>query len=738
MAGYSNNSPTEVYNNGTLFRYNEEEWKFITDNQNNSSTNRAPSMMNIYGSSNQSIPANADKPFKVVVPVVDNGKIVGYNWKVPIVGTTGPSDPNNPNRAAISEETTKKLIDMANKGEIDKREAMFAIRARVGMENADVPAYKAGSKNEDLYREDARHPSDNSAGYTQYGKDGKIPDVTKKNSTNFDRLKDQIYNQDNARKLLERTNEFSRELNRELNPPNKNGSIRETYDKNGFPRYIKRPEFGNTGIDNWKLFTPEVDDILQKIPEESRPYVMADLNHLVSTNATRNQNPNDNTSRSSGPKLDVFDFASTHENEYKTPSDIRYKGLKAGRGAMYGSTIGAFFIIGLLKYYGKLDSHTAHVILNYIEIASTGFKTTKNMARAGSHYGSLWDQLSPIYSTIAPSAWYFIGHWLGARMVQAAFPEIISLFGGPIVTMGVIGLEVGYEAWQKKQKESKEEQRIEELGKIAEKKGVMKQVFIDSDGKIEIPIIDQKEYPDTIEYDNLPADDPRRTRPRGRIQKARIPIGIKKDKNGNPIHLKYKDIPAPSGGWPIPDADVPLFDTKGRPIPGSWQPVLIYSSEPIAMSGDTNNEPGIHNGMAFHTDADESIINANICLNVLANDNENRTNRYNEIVSINNNNGFKILSNSDNSPYRPPEIPPDPTEAPYSDDLSWSQLENLKDLYGGDEIATIEYIRYVPSEIDPTSNKNGMPSTSPTMIPNGNADQIVIPPGPYGPGGIIG
>lgn len=719
MGGYNNNTPNQVYKNGTLARFNDKEWEFIKQYGTDGNANRPPSLINILGKDDGTNPSSTERPFKYVMPAVENGKIVGFGWRNPnLPGTTGPGDPSNPNRSSIDENTTSSAIDAVKNGTMTAREAMFIIRARVGMEAADVPQPPPNSKDSDLYRLDAT-PDRVRASY------GSGKENTSFNSSN---MRGQIYNQDFARQLLKKANDYTTELENGL----ANKTIKETFDINGQPRYIKREQIGTIYV--WNLFIPDFSSILQYIDQKSLPYVMDDLNHLVSGAAVRNQNPNDNTSRGSGPTPKIFQSMivepSSGVGSKSSPLDVAYKGVKAGtQKYAYASIIGLFSIVALINRFYRLDPHTLHAVLDVIEKASVGAKTLKNLSRATSpSYQSWWDQISPIYSVAAPYGWYLIGHWLNAALLRRGISAVAAAWAGPAVTVVAIAMEIGYEQLKEKRKQDIADAEAKKLREDAEKGGCLPDIYVSSGGTVCIPVIyDGTSYPDVSNYDQLPVDDPRRGRSRGRVKRARIPIGVKKDKDGNPIHLKYKDIDPNS---PIPNVDVPVLDKNGRPIPGSWYPVLIYPSEPIYMSGNSGNEPGIHNNLGFYTDADEDIVNSNISINTTKIESDDRTQKYRDISGINDSNGFGLLSNRDAIPYRPTGTGPERGGMSGDEPDFRSPLEKINDWNpwgdGNDnETPFSNNINTNPSDINPTENKNGAPSNSNQNILNGNSSVIV-------------
>jgi hypothetical protein len=152
------NDIKSILESGLLVKLTREEIQFLSDNINDESANMPPDSYNVYG---RKIGSGNSSPFRFYNPIIEptstgGNKIVGFSWKPfaesELPGTSGTSKQKN--RSPINEETTSKVIDLAKKGEISKREAIAIIRARVGLEQGDFP-YKIPKepyKDEDLQR----------------------------------------------------------------------------------------------------------------------------------------------------------------------------------------------------------------------------------------------------------------------------------------------------------------------------------------------------------------------------------------------------------------------------------------------------------------------------------------------------------------------------------------------------------------------------------------------------------
>jgi len=696
MAGYSNNTPKQIYENGIFAKFTQEELDFIKSYQNDNFANQPPSPLNILGRDDGTNPSS-DKPFRYILPNINDGRIDGFGWRNPLLpGTTGPGDSSKPNRAAISTDTTKDAISKVKSGEITSKEAMFIIRARVGAETADIPKnIKPGSTDRELYA--LQNPN------AHYGSGN--------NNTSFNNMKDQISNQDKARQLLSAFNNWTYRVQTDKN-------IKETYQQNGTPIYIEIHPDAKMPEDRITVFTPDVESIMSSMGEKERQSVLKDLDHLVSAKETRN--PNDDTIRKTGPKLKIFDFVENVGGDVKTIGGKIYKDVKSVvKDGFYPAMICVFIVCWFLTEFGVLSGHTTHHLFQAIEAASTGVKTLKNVSRQGDpNYRSWTDYLSPIYSIFAPFGWLQIGKFFTKLLEGKAATARLSIYAGPMITVIAISMELGYEWWKYKKK-AKEER--DKLYRESIQNGYLPGPYINSGGLIKIPAIPISEKDPSGRYDVF-------------RNKYRVPIGIKRDKDGNPIHLKYKDI---DPNAPIPELDVPMLDRNGRPIPGSWLAVPIYGTEPIAMNGGMEtgdiSEPGIHGDLAFYTDTDENILLTNIATNQQILDNQNRSNRFAQISDINNSNGFSgNMSDRDEFPYTPPPEQPERGGQAGDEPDFRSPLERLTDANpwgdGNDyELVsglTIENTIETIQNTNPTENKNGQPTIYIYTIPNGNAGAV--------------
>lgn len=152
------NDIKSILDSGLLVNLTQKEIQFLSDNINDESANMPPDSYNVYG---RKIGSGNSSPFRFYNPIIEptstgGNKIVGFSWKPfsdgELPDTRGTSKQKN--RSPISEETTSKVIDLAKKGEISKREAIAIIRARVGLEQGDFP-YKIPKepyKDEDLQK----------------------------------------------------------------------------------------------------------------------------------------------------------------------------------------------------------------------------------------------------------------------------------------------------------------------------------------------------------------------------------------------------------------------------------------------------------------------------------------------------------------------------------------------------------------------------------------------------------
>lgn len=703
------NTPKSIYDNGIFAKFSEEEFAFIKQYQNDPSVNVPPSAGNIYEDATYRVGGN-DKLFSHALPKIENGMIVGVEWRTPTLPGTISGN--------ISTDTTKSAIDMVKSGEISPREAMFIIRARVGIESAKAPV-----KNE--------YPSPNAS----YG-------VGQSTSFNSPNMVTAISNQDNARKLLNAFNEWSRRLD--------DKDIKQTVDDRGVTRYLKFNPNATKPEERWILFVPEVEPILNNIPESQKNAVLKDLDHLASGKETRKSN--DDSIRKDGPKLDMFSFVVPNE-EGGHGSGGLYKSVKTvTQYAFYPTMIGTFSLIFFLKIFGVYSAHTAHHLNQVIEKVSVSAKSFKNLTRQTEpHYQSWTDYFSPIYSVFAPFGWYQVGHVL-EKIIARQAPKLVSglsIFAGPAVTAFAIALEFGYEWWVKPKIEAAKER--ERLYQEAIEKGYLPGPYMNSGGAVKIPtkrlILEETKNGNTIYRDRF-----------------RIPIGIKKDKDGEAIHLKYKDI---DPNTTIPEVDVPVLDLKGNPIPGSWQPVFIYGTDIIASADPTNlqidtNEPGQHlfdgDLLCTYNDYDENVIRTNISLNETINDNTNRSSMYDGILDKNKANGFYDLSvNGDVIPQQvqPPEPPtrgghsgdepeyngwfyyfdkakendPDGNYGDWVADANASYFPDpYRDMYGiphRDRNVVRERLIAANGGSPFNTNPTLSPTKSPIMIPNGNVDDVI-------------
>lgn len=136
------NTVAEIINSGLFLKLTKKERDFLVKNLSDDSANMPPDSYNVYG---KQIGSGNSRPFRFYKPIIERtpsgNKIVGFSWKPfsggELAGTRGTTDQKN--RSPINEETTNDAIDLAEKGDISKREAISIIRARVGLEQADFP-----------------------------------------------------------------------------------------------------------------------------------------------------------------------------------------------------------------------------------------------------------------------------------------------------------------------------------------------------------------------------------------------------------------------------------------------------------------------------------------------------------------------------------------------------------------------------------------------------------------------
>jgi hypothetical protein len=583
-----NKTNEDVYRNGILSKLTDAEFYFIRDNQYDDRVNAPPSLINLRGSDIRPYPSYAlDRPFKHIMPVISGNEIVGFGWKTIALGPDTNKPTTEANRASISTSVTSEAIRRANlppsnPEHITKREAMFIIRARVGMERCSVPISQipVNATNEDLARIDARRNAERNTQdkFGHYGTPGK--------STSFNSdvggdssLRSQIKIHDAGRKCIDAANEWTREYTNDLKKPEGNRNIVETYDVSGIPVYIKKDPNAKNPDEEWKPFYPNFQNPLQNLSESERTRAADEMGFIMGGRSTRN--PNDNTVRPTGKFIAIMQLATNAKNspqsyEKQTDPDkyANYKTTKTiVQNGVYPAIVGAVISVAFLKKYGVITNkgHQLHHVLEAIELVATSVKTGKSLQGTAVDNDKWFDLLR---SPVMPLFWFGVGFAINRLATGLA----IGTWAGPVITCIVIVAEYVADYVIS---EIQKQQLINE----AKNNGLLPGPYFHSKGKIRIP-----------------------------TKRGRMPIG--RDSNGKLIYagnLNTTNTPTK------PDSDT--------------QPGDVIPGEP----------PSTADLQPYNSLTDNSISNQ-IATNEQKNDNSNREAEFIKAGNENKKHGFNEMS----------------------------------------------------------------------------------------------
>jgi len=570
-----NNTVSNIYQNNMFSKFSNDELEFIKKYQNRESANTAPDSANILGKR-----GNANTPneqFKLVSPTVSNGRITGF------VPTGNPDAPIG----GVNEGYTSKIIQMANDGKITPKEAIFIIRARHQMIDAPyspdgaVRAYGAGN-----------------------------PSVTEGGTmfTNA-KMRNIIYNQDKARQIVQRINEFE-DRQKDLE---KQGKLRETFDETGTGRKIYYDDNETNPNLRWKLLVPDFSDILPANNPDSERAILDESSVLNSGKNTRD--PNDETLSSSGPKLNFLQYIKTTTNPDGSLSldekATREANLSKNPDAMLsfdtyvyvndqiGAKLYKWFLApdtGLPKdatiigaaIAGSIKDHASRSYLfleKYLPVVDRSlvrYKSFKSFMTLLQEINSGEKDVNDpkiivdiLNGPVKPWALFALGRALKPKLRDYLLKKLAiriatgsRLAGGAAyglaaagVTAALVTIDILTISWDVYTENPSENESLE---REALNSNYLPGPYIQTKGSVKIPMRNRDEtYPDFTpnhDYDVL--------------DNCAVPIGVEKDKQGNPIPLKRKDIfpNAPDG-----DQNVPLTDPKtGEPIPGTTRIKPIY------------------------------------------------------------------------------------------------------------------------------------------------------------------
>lgn len=763
-------SAKNVFESGALSKFSTTEFNFIYKNRTDSRANSAPNGSNIGVSSPLSSSPN-DQPFKYVKPTYDSsGKITGYSIDPSATAALGLKSNN------LDTQFTAAIVDLAKKGQISDREAIFAIRCRNDM--ADGVINRTGG--ESSYGSDVPSGPDRNTSF--YGSD-----VSK-----------QLERNNKARQVIGISNAHDIEKQKGL----KDGTIIETVDSNGKTRYVREDKTQpQTAPDRYQIFVPNYGDIFDFKDQEDAAKTLEEIDFMASAKNSRSPDEKNSRSNTNGPKLNLHykidykdnpDGSITYENERDSKVGQNESANNSSiRGDLQGSLYAAFDLDGIIndqmiKWFidpisgapksaslvvGALDKYIASkntspnspaglFISNYrshlhgsvdniikgLDQGIIAIKVYKKFAKALSSgkVDELGTWLNPATSPVMPILYYFIGKNIKSFLLKKAAQSAgLLALTGPVVTGIIMSVDsvitIADLYFEYRQNIG---DRYERLRDEAERNGWLSGPYIQTGGLVRIPVM----------------GDPTRNR--------KIPIGIQKDNQGNIIYEKIK-IKDQSTGKEVetnleilvPDPLYPNDRTKDRKVPK-----YIYPKSPNVRPGIIPFRPS-----SQLIQSKETIgfrIDGDLTMNSYNDFDENRVTGYissyrNTFIAAERSSDFsdKSKTNEQNglrdniSPIeeRKPAPPttPEILRSSEIDVLSQGNGTILNILMGTDlsfEDAITLYNTIVlglswagPGEFSPASsntsgviNTRGLPETSPVKILNGNVDDPVAGYDSYG------